>query len=198
MKHLLIATLALLALPVAAGTIAVQWDPATHPTLTGYRVYSGTSSGVYAYTQVSTNTQAVVPVPDCVEFWIAVKAEATTTDPEDDDGVMESVNFSNEIFGWAAPQIASRHVIKTNKVVPFELRGLNFRPGAELEVTGAMVTDVVVVDCQTITATLDPRNAPAGDAMVTVMNPDSTFGASNAVTFYQGPTPPPDVTNLRK
>jgi len=188
----------LAAIGVFAGTISVEWDPVVHPTLTGYKVYSGVEGGDYNATLKTTSTQAVVQVADCTEFFIAVKAMATTTDPEDDDGVMESLEYSNEISGWGAPQVVSRHTIKTNKIVPIEIRGLNFRPGAVLDIAGAVVTGATVVDCRTITATLDPRGAQDGTAMVTVTNPDSTFGASNSVTFYHGPEPPPDVGNLRK
>jgi hypothetical protein len=153
MRRLLVLLL-LAGLPAMAGTIGVQWDPVTHPDLTGYKVYSGGAAGDYSQTLTTVNTQANVPVNDCSAYFVAVKAVAATTDPEDDDGIMESNDFSNEISGWGAPQVSTGvpRAIKTNK----------------------------------------------GEAMVTVENPDGTFGAANAVLFYQGPAPPPDVMNLRK
>jgi hypothetical protein len=199
MRRLLVLLL-LAGLPAMAGTIGVQWDPVTHPDLTGYKVYSGGAAGDYSQTLTTVNTQANVPVNDCSAYFVAVKAVAATTDPEDDDGIMESNDFSNEISGWGAPQVSTGvpRAIKTNKVVPFAVHGLNFQSGATVVVAGATVTDVQVVDCRVISATIDPRGSPAGEAMVTVENPDGTFGAANAVLFYQGPAPPPDVMNLRK
>jgi hypothetical protein len=97
------ATLLLILLPNAAsaGTIKLAWDPVGDTDLAGYKVYYGTSSGVYTgSTSVGNQTSAdVINLQDCKVYYLAVKAV--------DANGNESPAFSNEISGMSAPEPAT-------------------------------------------------------------------------------------------
>jgi hypothetical protein len=93
------ATLMLILLPnaVSAGTIRLAWDAVGDPDLSGYKVYYGTSSGIYT-NSTPTGTQTSVDITnlqDCRVYYLAVKAV--------DANGNESLGFSNEISGISAP-----------------------------------------------------------------------------------------------
>ena len=93
------ATLAFVLFPstVAAGTIKLAWDPVTDLDLAGYRVYYGTTSGVYTQAAAVGNQTnvALTNLQDCTVYYLAIKAV--------DANGNESSSFSNEIFGMSAP-----------------------------------------------------------------------------------------------
>ncbi|HMC82164.1 MAG TPA: dockerin type I domain-containing protein [Candidatus Polarisedimenticolia bacterium] len=93
-----------LALPglALAGTVSLAWDPVSDPDVAGYRVYYGTTSGVYTqFLSVAKlpTTADVKNLQDCKIYYLAVKAL--------DSNGNESTGFSNEVAGMAAPGPAS-------------------------------------------------------------------------------------------
>ena len=59
---------------VAAGELNLSWDPSSGAS--GYRVFTGTSSGSYGSPQDVGNvtTRQALAVPDCTQTYFAVKA----------------------------------------------------------------------------------------------------------------------------
>ena len=100
---LVVATLLFVLIPsiISAGTIKLQWDPVSDPDLAGYKVYYGTSPGVYtSNTSVAVQNSAdLTNLQDCRVYYLAVKAV--------DANGNESLAFSNEISGMSAPIPAS-------------------------------------------------------------------------------------------
>src|SRR5262245_10173774 len=92
---LIVATLVCVLIPsiVSAGTIKLQWDPVSDPDLAGYKVYYGTSPGIYtSNTAVAAQNSAdITNLQDCRVYYLAVKAV--------DANGNESSAFSNEISG---------------------------------------------------------------------------------------------------
>lgn len=81
-----------------AGTVSLAWDPVPDPDVAGYRVYYGTTSGVYTQFLNVAKTPTIADVKnlqDCKIYYLAVKAL--------DSNGNESVGFSNEVAGMAAP-----------------------------------------------------------------------------------------------
>ena len=187
--------LALLAGPVAAGTISLQWDPVLGAT--GYRVYYGTSSGQYGnfMTVGNVNVATVTGLADCAEYFLAIKAFNFGG---------ESAEFSEEISGWARPQVdAYGPAIATQgSQFTLDLSGANFDVGATLaldvtpypvDVAGnplIRLESVNVLSCNQIQAlvTVEPlargfRAMEVGDLSLNfeIVNPDSVFGLGAAV-----------------
>src|SRR5262245_34394106 len=83
----------------SAGTVALQWDPASGAA--GYRVYYGTAAGNYTnQMDVGSATQATVSgLADCMPWYFAVKAY--------DPGGAFSTTYSNEVTGWPRPSLTN-------------------------------------------------------------------------------------------
>lgn len=95
-----LATLGLILIPtvVSAGTIKVAWDAVGDADLAAYKVYYGTSPGVYTNSTTVTQPQTsadLTNLQDCRTYYVAVKAV--------DANGNESLGFSNEISGMCAP-----------------------------------------------------------------------------------------------
>jgi hypothetical protein len=212
--------LAFLCTPVLAGTISLEWDEVTgcindqgapvtcDGPLAGYEIYYGDGgSGQYTLRQrvAVAVTQSVVYVEDCKPWYLAVKtlrhaSAEEIENGEDEGGFIYSVDYSNEIEGASAPSIAGAwpRSIKTNKLADVTLRGHSFIGPVTVEIPGAVVSNVQVVDCQALTFTVDPRGAPVGEAIVTVTRADGILGAANVIEFYRGSAPPAPPTLRRQ
>lgn len=184
---------------VFAATMSLQWD-AVDPQPAKYRIYSGPSSGQYDTTKSVPGSvlATTVPVLDCMGAFAAVKAVNLQGE--------ESAEFSNEVNGWGRPIVVSANpqaykVPQGNQTIdyPIVIEGVNFQPGATVNVSdaSAQVLSPVVTSCRKITAILRVDNTVAlGQADIEVENPDQVFGTgSSLITFYHGPAP---VGGLRK
>lgn len=179
----------------SAGDINVRWDPAAGAS--GYRVYYGTQAG--QYTQVldvgQQTASSVAGLQDCRDYFVAVKAYNANG---------ESTAYSNEVSGWARPQINSAGplAVQQGTQVTITLNGQNFDSSALLELRAdPLPTDIggnplvrlesyTVSNCNRIEAlvTIEPlqrgfRAMEVGDLDLTffVSNPDSVFGDDPAV-----------------
>jgi hypothetical protein len=180
-------------LAVQAGTMSLEWGPVS-PQPAKYAIYSGPSSGQYDSRKEvdGTVTATVIPVLDCANTAAAVKAVNSEGE--------ESLEFSNEVQGWGRPIVVSAapqafKIPQGNQTYdyPVTIEGVNFQPGATVEVPGssAQIVNPVTVSCRKITATLRVDNTVAlGIVDVEVVNPDSVFGTgSSLLTFFHGPPP---------
>lgn len=186
--HVLVASLAI-ASPAAAGSIGLAWNPV--PGATGYRVYYGSRSGDYTSSidAGATNRADLSNLSDCTTYFVAVKAYGP--------GGTESARYSDEIVGWAHPEISTSPVVaKQGDRKSVTVRGANFDRDATVSVVSPMpldlsgaplvrVEDIEVVSCREILATVTlesatrgVRAAPVGDLDVafSVTNPDGVVG----------------------
>jgi hypothetical protein len=169
--------IATMAATTFAGEIQIAWD--VTPGASGYKVYYGTSSGVYGPPVVVSGTSTTIQgLQDCVSYFVAVKAFNAAGD---------SPNYSNELSGWSHPSITSATpstAMQGDQIV-MDLVGANFLPGAAVELGNPNVnlTSVRTLSCNQIQliATVEPfgptlRPALIGRFDLTVSNPDSVFG----------------------
>jgi len=183
--------LACIALMVAwsahAGSIHMRWDAVSGAT--GYRVYYGRATGQYSDSvNVGNTTSAVVNgLADCTEWHLAVKAY---------NSVGESPSFSNEIVGWARPQVTKPTPAAAIQGAQFtlDISGSNFQSGANVEVDNPNVffDSPTVMSCNQIqvAATIEPtadgvRPAEIGLYTVTVVNPDDVYGSKSGAFEVQ-------------
>ena len=164
--------------PSFAGEIQLAWDAVAGAT--GYRVYYGTSSGSYTQTLTSSTTTATIAnLSDCQTWYVAVKAF---------NAAGESADFSNEVSGWPRPAVSSAtpNSVQQGQQVVVNIAGGNFQSGATVEIDNPRVTltSVRVMACNQIQllATVEPtapNASPAriGNFAVSVINPDTVFGA---------------------
>lgn len=184
----------------SAGTVELAWDSV--PGAFGYRVYYGLSSGAYSGSQDvpgGGTTASLGGLADCQTYFIAIKAY---------NGAGESVQYSNEVTGWARPEFFGLDRIQANQGSQFtlDILGANFDPGASLTfddsslpagLTGnplVRVESVNVVSCNQIQAlvtvespTRGFRAMQIGDFSVgfEVENPDTVFGSQNSTLAVQ-------------
>ena len=177
------ATLLLILLPsvVSAGSIRLAWDPVGDPDLSGYKVYYGTSSGIYTgNTSVGKQTTAdVTNLQDCKVYYLAVKAV--------DANGNESLAFSNEISGMSAPVPStvtpnSAKQATNNQLVT--ISGTNFdtqaRPdfGPDILVNSYSTTSCNQMTANiTITAAAMVNSAPAPPRLLTIINQGGPRGS---------------------
>jgi hypothetical protein len=179
-----------MAWPAHAGSIALRWDAVSGAT--GYKVYYGREPGQYSDSMDVGNTTSTVinGLADCTEWHLAVKAY---------NSVGESPGFSNEIIGWARPEIGSPEPAAETQGSQFtlDIRGANFQPGADVEADNPNVffDAPTVLSCNQIqvAATIEPtargiRPAQIGPTTVTVINPDDVYGTkAGAFEVLVGP-----------
>jgi hypothetical protein len=186
--------------PGFSGEICMQWEPVQGAS--GYRVYYGPSSGSYSnFVDVGNDTHVDLEgFSDCTTYYLAVKAY---------NAAGESVQFSNEISGWARPEISSYgpSVMAQGDQVILSIAGANFRSGAELlhdtadipvDADGTPLVrfeNISVLSCNQMQAvmTVEPtargvRAMEIGDLRLdfSVRNPDAIYGSravSVEITF---------------
>jgi len=184
-----------------AGTMDLQWSTVSEAS--GYRVYHGEASGVYAdFAETGGSTRTTLAgLEDCTDTFVAVKSYGSAG---------ESVAFSNEISGWPRPGIGALSLseVQQGAQLPIDIHGANFRPGAEVIIHGVpqdvsgipllRVDSVSTLSCHRIQALLSVAPAARGlRAMETtdfafeleVRNPETVFGSDTvglAVTLDEG------------
>lgn len=180
----------------AAGTIDVAWDPVSHSDLAGYRVYWGTSSGTYPQSfDVGVTTAAQISgLNDCTTYYVAVKAR--------DSAGNLSPTYSNEITGWARPQVlgASPSTVDLNTTLDLTISGWNFQSGASVAFSdpAISVNNVTVSSCSQIVANVTiGGSASLGGVDVDVTNPDTVFGAGSSLFSVVSDTGAPSISALQ-
>jgi len=170
-------TSASLTMTAHAGEINVAWDPT--PGATAYRVYFGTTPGVYSASITTSSASATISgLQDCTPHYVAVKAL---------NGAGESAQYSNEVTGWPRPLITSATPVSAmqGRQAVLDLVGSNFQPGATIDVgdENILLGSVSVLSCTHIQVltTVEPtaanvRPAQIGRRDVTVTNPDDVYG----------------------
>jgi hypothetical protein len=184
--------LTLAATAASAGQVDLAWDSVSGAT--GYRVYYGTTPGQYTGTRDMGNATSgtVTGLGDCTTLYLAVKAYNNA------GGI--SSDFSNEVTGWARPQVESlgSTEVEQGDQVTLNIDGANFAQGADIAVAIDNVPqneagedllrldNVSVISCNRIQAlvTVEPttrglRAMEIGDFTLNldVVNPDQVFGA---------------------
>lgn len=179
-----------------ADTISMAWDPLTDPALAGYRVYYGTSSENYTLTQDVGLTPEVVlsGLSSCTDYYVAVKGLTG-------DGT-ESLEFSNEISGWARPIVtaASPQSLQQATTQDVTISGANFRSGLALtsSIPGVTVNGVSVQGCNQLTVNLSVGSeATLGAFDLTVTDSTGTVGTGASVASVTADTTAPLLTNLQ-
>ncbi len=200
-RRLGVAALALAAAasPTLAGEIGLRWDPVSGAS--GYRVYYGISSGSYSQTlDVGAATSTTLAgLQNCRNYYVAVKAY---------NAGGESAAYSNEVSGWARPEVASwgPGIVRQGDQATLTISGANFANGADLVLRSddlpvdqqgnplVRLESYTVTNCNTIQAslTVEPlsrgfRAAPVGALPLTfeISNPDSVFGDQPATLTVQ-------------
>jgi len=106
--------------------MGLKWDAL--PVASGYTVYYGTSPGTYTnFVDVGNTTQwSLQGLDDCEDYYVAVKAYNF-------EGV--SASYSNELSGWARPEIASFSPSRVDQggQLTVNIDGANFASGADLQ-----------------------------------------------------------------
>jgi len=179
------ATLALVLLPraVSAGTIKLEWDAVGDPDLSGYKVYYGTSPGVYS-NSASTGAQTTVDLTnlqDCRVYYLAVKAV--------DANGNESVAFSNELSGMSAPvpnTVTPNSAKQAINALNVTISGANFDTQARPDFgPDILVNNYSTSSCNQMTANLTittparVNSPPALPRVLTVINQGGPRGSKS-------------------
>jgi len=188
------ATLLLILLPsaVSAGTIKLAWDPVGDPDLSGYKVYYGTTPGVYT-NSTPTGSQTSVDLTnlqDCKVYYLAVKAV--------DANGNESMGFSNEISGMSAPVPSTVSPSTAKQATNFQqvtIYGTNFdtqaRPdfGPDILVNSYSTSSCSQMTANiTVTESAKVNSAPSPPRLLTIINNGGPRGSKSgpfSVTFNE-------------
>jgi hypothetical protein len=183
-----VAATAVFALPAAAGTVSIAWDPVVDTDLSGYRVYSGTTAGNYSQSvDVGNVTATTLDLADCQTWYVAVKAY--------DAAGNESLEYSNEVSGWARPRVTTviPSAAEAGRTLDLTLDGANFQAGAiaEFANAGIVVNAVTVLSCNQLRVNVTiASGAAAGATNVDAVNPDSVFGTGVGAFSVQAAVAP--------
>ncbi len=192
-----LATLGLILIPtvVSAGTIKVAWDAVGDSDLAAYKVYYGTSPGVYtnSTTVARPLTSAdLTNLQDCRIYYLAVKAV--------DSNGNESPGFSNEISGMSAPTAtsvavnlnplpvsgSSSSVKQGTLTIPVTITGNNFDTQARPDFgPDVLVNSHATASCNQLTANITVTesarvNTPPGPQRVLkIINQNGPVGSKS-------------------
>lgn len=181
------ATLLLILYPraVSAGTIRLAWDAVADTDLAGYKVYYGTTSGLYTQSvEVGKQASATLTnLQDCKVYYVALKAV--------DANGNESLSYSNEVSGFSAPVPATVSPASAKQAtgnLNVIITGNNFdtqaRPDFGPDVT---VNSYSTSSCSQMMAniSIDPaarvNNAPALPRILSVVNQGGPMGQKSGV-----------------
>lgn len=178
------------AAPALAGAISVSWDSAAGAS--GYRVYWGTASRQYSSSLDVGNvtTATVTGLGNCTTWYLAVKAY---------NSVGESPDYSNEVFGWPRPEIASVTAGMQGSQYTMRILGTNFQTGVAVDVDEADSDTIALSDARTVScseiqvsAAIDPTTEGAQPAAVgfhrlTIENPDTAYAETLALEVLINP-----------
>jgi hypothetical protein len=180
------ATLLLILLPsvASAGTIKLAWDAVGDPDLAGYKVYYGTTSGLYTSSTSVAKEQTsadLTNLQDCRVYYMAVKAV--------DANGNESMGFSNEITGMSEPAPATVSPNTAKQATNYQIvtiSGANFdtqaRPdfGPDILVNSYSTTSCNQMTANiTITAGARVNSAPGLPRLLTIINQGGPRGSKN-------------------
>jgi hypothetical protein len=188
---LVVATLLFVLIPsiISAGTIKLQWDPVSDPDLAGYKVYYGTSPGVYSgNTSVAVQNSAdITNLQDCRVYYLAVKAV--------DANGNESLAFSNEISGMSAPTPASISPSSAKQAtngLNVTITGFNFDTQARPDFgPDIVVNNYSTSSCNQMTANIsileaaEVNTAPALPRLLKVTNQSGPLGSKSGIFGVQ-------------
>jgi hypothetical protein len=184
-----LALLTAASLPAVAGTVSLAWDSVADTDLAGYRIYYGTSPGVYTQSvDVGNVTQTTISgLTDCANYYFGVKAYDTAAN--------ESTNYSNEIQGWSRPTVTSATpaAAEQGRALALTIAGTNFQAGAStlFSTAGITVNSTTVNACGQLTVNVTIGAAAAvGASNIEVTNPDTVFGTGNALFTVQATVAP--------
>ncbi len=178
-----------------AGEIRLAWDAVEGAS--GYRVYYGTSSGDYtrSVSVGNSTTGRLTGLENCKRYYMAVKAY---------NSAGESPTFSNELNGWAQPEIRRVDPDQGDQGDQFtmNIHGVNFEGMADLDWTRTVLPrdsqgnpllhleSARVLSCSVVQlmVSIEPgargfRATPLGNHLLQfeLTNPDGVFGTGNAV-----------------
>jgi hypothetical protein len=163
-----------------SGTISLAWDSIEEdPDLVGYRVYVGTTSGVYdRIVSVSQAAATVAGLPVCADYFLAVKGRKVYG--------KESVEFSNEISGWPRPEILTVDppTLPGDSETDVVVSGLNFRSDAGVQFTDPEITVVSTTwtDCGELVVRVSvPLGAAPGPREFEISNPEESFVSASGL-----------------
>lgn len=177
------------ALPAWGGTASLAWDPVTDTDLAGYRVYYGTSPGVYTQSvDVGNVTQTTISgLTDCTMYYFGVKAYDTAGN--------QSTTYSNEISGWSRPVVTSAtpSAAEQGRTLAVTIAGTDFQSGATAAFsnTGIVVNSATVNACGQLTLNITVGGAAApGASSLDVTNPDGVYGTGTGIFTVQAAVAP--------
>ncbi len=160
-----------------SGTIGIEWDPPLTGQAAGYRVYYGTSSGNYQWIlDVGPATSATLKdLEDCTMYYWAIKAY--------DSSRQESEEFSNEVSGWARPEVfyLDPESGQQGESLDIIIHGSNFslEPSVETDCAGIEAISASSLSCDRMAVTfkIDPESkeqkaAATGVCAVDVISED--------------------------
>ncbi|HXV75661.1 MAG TPA: hypothetical protein VD788_05020 [Candidatus Polarisedimenticolaceae bacterium] len=175
-----------------AGEVNLSWDPSSGAS--GYRVFSGSSSGSYGSPQDvgSATTVPITTVPDCTTTYFAVTAY---------NGAGES-GFSQEVSSWPRPVLSSINDpdAQRGESVTLVIGGANFQPGSSVAIpaTGVVLNSATIDSCNQLTLGVSVQaTAPFGPVEILVTNGSGVEGRTSALFSVVG-NPLPGVENLRR
>lgn len=186
----------LAATPFHADTISVAWDALNDPTVTGYRVYYGTSVGNYSQTQDALGaSQAVLSgLTSCTDYYVSVKAYNA-------EGT-ESIAFATEISGWPQPVVSSAapQAVQRGSSIALILTGANYRSGVSVTSSnpGVSVNTVTAQGCNQLTLNVGvASNAALGPFDLSVTDANGIVGTGVGVAAVTADTTAPAITNVQ-
>ena len=179
-------------IPVRAGSVNLLWNGSSGAT--GYKLYSGSSSGSYGTPQtLGSATQTTVSnMTDCAATFFAVSAF---------NAAGES-NRSSEVSTWPRPSLTSANPsqVQPGQQLSIVLSGNNFQPGLAIQFANSAITvnSVTRDACGQVTATITVgSSAASGTVQISAVNPNGVTGVgTNLLTVASAPLP--DVQNLRR
>ena len=187
-----LATLGLILFPtaVSAGTIKVAWNPVSDPDLAGYKVYYGTSPGVYTNSTSVARPQTsadLINLQDCRTYYLAVKAY--------DANGNESLGFSNEISGMPAPVpsgVTPASAKQATNAQNITISGANFDTQARPDFgPDILVNSYTTSSCNQMTANITITEAalvnvaPGPQRLLTIINPSGPRGGKSGAFQVQ-------------
>ncbi len=170
----------------SAGSVIVAWDASANAT--GYRVYWGTSPGVYGPTPVDVGNvleTTISGLSDCTTYYFSVKAYNSAGDS----------SFATEVASWARPvvTVSSPAAAEQGRSLALTITGTNFQNGATVQFgnTGIVVNSVTVSSCSQIVANVTVgAAATVGSTNIDVTNPNAVKGTGANLFAVQAATIP--------
>jgi hypothetical protein len=174
----------------SAGSVIVAWDASANAT--GYRVYWGTSPGVYGASplDVGNVTETTInSLSDCTTYYFSVKAYNSAGDS----------GYATEVASWPRPvvTISAPSAAEQGRRLDLTIAGTNFQNGATVQFanTGVTVNSVTVTSCSQLVANVTVgASATVGSTSIDVTNPNAVKGTGASLFTVQAATIPTVVS----